>query len=127
LKVASLVAGMVAGADGVDDMALLRHGGMGRVSARCRTVAPSHWLASRAKDPRLRWANSRWQCTADRATQSAVAGFPAGRHRLQNLPALISAPRRDPGPGASRRYGPGFGFGLPGRDAIGGWLAVTHC
>ena len=31
LKVASLVAGMVAGADCIDDMALLRHGGMGRV------------------------------------------------------------------------------------------------
>jgi hypothetical protein len=33
LKVASLVGGMVAGADSIDDMALLRHGGMGRVVA----------------------------------------------------------------------------------------------
>ena len=32
-KVSSLVAGMVAGADSIDDMALLRHGGMGRVFA----------------------------------------------------------------------------------------------
>src|SRR6478609_4680360 len=31
LKVASLVAGMVAGADSIDDIALLRHGGMGRL------------------------------------------------------------------------------------------------
>ncbi|WP_248583500.1 IS1380 family transposase [Nocardioides sp. InS609-2] len=31
LKVSSLVAGMVAGADSIDDMALLRHGGTGRV------------------------------------------------------------------------------------------------
>ena len=31
LKVSSLVAGMVAGADSIDDMALLRHGGMGRM------------------------------------------------------------------------------------------------
>ena len=31
LKVTSLVAGMVAGADSIDDMALLRHGGMGRI------------------------------------------------------------------------------------------------
>ena len=31
LKVASLVAGMVAGADSIDDMGLLRHGGMGRI------------------------------------------------------------------------------------------------
>jgi hypothetical protein len=31
LKVCSLVAGMVAGADSIDDMALLRHGGIGKV------------------------------------------------------------------------------------------------
>src|SRR6266487_3586931 len=31
LKVTSLVAGMVAGADSIDDMALLRHGGMSRI------------------------------------------------------------------------------------------------
>ena len=39
LKVASLVGGMVAGADSIDDMAVLRHGGMGRVFAR--VYAPS--------------------------------------------------------------------------------------
>lgn len=39
LKVASLVAGMVAGADSIDDMALLRHGAMGRIFARA--YAPS--------------------------------------------------------------------------------------
>src|SRR4051812_11710365 len=38
-KVSSLVAGMVAGADSIEDMALLRHGGMGRVFARA--YAPS--------------------------------------------------------------------------------------
>ena len=32
LKAASLVAGMVAGADSIEDMALLRHGGMGKIS-----------------------------------------------------------------------------------------------
>lgn len=31
LKVASLVAGMLAGADSIDDMAMLRHGGMGKL------------------------------------------------------------------------------------------------
>lgn len=31
LKLSSLVAGMVAGADSIDDMALLRHGGMGKL------------------------------------------------------------------------------------------------
>jgi len=39
LKVASLVGGMVAGADSIDDMALLRHGGMGRIFTR--VYAPS--------------------------------------------------------------------------------------
>jgi hypothetical protein len=39
MKVASLVAGMVAGADSIDDLALLRHGGMGRVFAQA--YAPS--------------------------------------------------------------------------------------
>jgi len=39
LKVASIVGGMVAGADSIDDMALLRHGGMGKLSTAC--YAPS--------------------------------------------------------------------------------------
>src|SRR3954464_2400642 len=39
LKVSSLVAGMAAGADSIDDMALLRHGGMGKVFTRA--YAPS--------------------------------------------------------------------------------------
>src|SRR5512144_2462129 len=39
LKVPALVAGMVAGADSIDDMDLLRHGGMGRLFAGIR--APS--------------------------------------------------------------------------------------
>jgi hypothetical protein len=39
LKVVSLVAGMVAGADSIDDMAVLRHGGMGRIFSR--VYAPS--------------------------------------------------------------------------------------
>jgi hypothetical protein len=39
LKVASLVAGMVAGADSIDDMTVLRHGGMKRLFKAC--YAPS--------------------------------------------------------------------------------------
>ena len=39
VKVAALVAGMVAGADSIEDMDLLRHGGMGRVFTAGR--APS--------------------------------------------------------------------------------------
>jgi hypothetical protein len=39
LKVASLVGGMIAGADSIDDLAVLRHGGMDRVFEAC--YAPS--------------------------------------------------------------------------------------
>src|SRR5690554_2802573 len=39
LKVASLVGGMVAGADSIDDMGLLRHGGMRKLFTGC--YAPS--------------------------------------------------------------------------------------
>ena len=39
LKVASLVGGMVAGADSIDDMAVLRHGGMRKIFTSC--YAPS--------------------------------------------------------------------------------------
>ena len=39
LKVTSLVAGMVAGADSIDDMAVLRHGGMQRVLDACYAPA----------------------------------------------------------------------------------------
>jgi len=39
VKVSALVAGMVAGADSIEDMGLLRHGGMGRLFAGVR--APS--------------------------------------------------------------------------------------
>ncbi|MET4781348.1 hypothetical protein ABIB56_001343 [Glaciihabitans sp. UYNi722] len=39
LKVESLIAGMVAGADSIDDMGLLRHGGMSRIFSTC--YAPS--------------------------------------------------------------------------------------
>lgn len=35
LKLASLLAGMVAGADSIDDMALLHHGGMKRLFTAC--------------------------------------------------------------------------------------------
>ena len=53
LKVASLVAGMVAGADSIDDMALLRHGGMGRVFARA--YAPSWRTCPNVNARRMRF------------------------------------------------------------------------
>ena len=44
LKVTSVVAGMVAGADSIDDMAILRHGGMRRSS----TPVMHHRLSGRS-------------------------------------------------------------------------------
>ena len=49
LKLASLVAGMAAGADSIDDMALLRHGAMGKVFDR--PYAPSTLGPSCASSP----------------------------------------------------------------------------
>ena len=56
LKVASLVAGMVAGADSIDDMALLRHGGLGRVFAT--PTPPPPWVRSCARSPSATSGNS---------------------------------------------------------------------
>jgi len=49
LKVACLVAGMVTGADTIDDMALLPHGGMGRVLPA--PTRPRRWARSCARSP----------------------------------------------------------------------------
>ena len=64
VKVAALVAGMVAGADTIDAMDLLRHGGMGRVFtagghrrrwARSCGPSPSATFASSMRSPRGCW------------------------------------------------------------------------
>lgn len=39
-KVLALIAGMICGADSIDDMGLLRHGGMGRLFAKVRSPVP---------------------------------------------------------------------------------------
>src|SRR3954464_5914484 len=51
LKLCSLVAGMAAGADSIDDMALLRHGGMGRIFTGAYAPSP---LGSFLRSFRLR-------------------------------------------------------------------------
>ena len=53
VKVAALVAGMVAGADSISDMDLLRHGGMGRAFAEYRAPAgySPAWLPVRSRAP----------------------------------------------------------------------------
>ena len=52
LKVASLVAGMVAGADSIDDMALLRHGGMSRIFTTSVASVYPHYVAKVEKKGR---------------------------------------------------------------------------
>jgi len=60
LKVASVVAGMVAGADSIDDMALLRHGAMGGLFTGVR--APSTLGRSCAASPSATSVSStRWR------------------------------------------------------------------
>jgi len=54
LKVASLVAGMVAGADFIDDMALLRHGGMKKLFTQI--YAPSTLGSFLRKGEFNRWS-----------------------------------------------------------------------
>jgi hypothetical protein len=56
LKVPALVAGMVAGADSIDDMALLRHGAMGRLTSGCGR--PRRWGRSCAPLPSVMSASS---------------------------------------------------------------------
>ena len=53
VKVAALVAGMVAGADSISDMDLLRHGGMGRAFTEHRAPAgySPAWLPVRSRAP----------------------------------------------------------------------------
>lgn len=59
LKLSSLVAGMVAGADSIDDMALLRHGGMGKLFSG--GYAPRLWGHSCARSRSGTFARStRW-------------------------------------------------------------------
>ena len=43
LKVSSLAAGMVAGADSIDDMALLRHGGMNKIFTQVYAPSTLGW------------------------------------------------------------------------------------
>lgn len=55
-KISALIGGMVAGADSIEDMDLLRHGGMGRVFDEVR--ARRRWGRSCADSPSVMSANS---------------------------------------------------------------------
>jgi hypothetical protein len=63
VKVPGLVAGMVAGADSIEDMDLLRHGGMGRLFAGCGRRRARHVLAVVLLRPMsVSWTRSRPGC-----------------------------------------------------------------
>lgn len=109
LKVASLVAGMVAGADSIDDMGLLRHGGMGRIFAGA--YAPST-LGSFLRAFRFGHV---------RQLDAVAARFLSGL--ANHTPLLESSPGSPPGVGVVidvddtivevhgyRKQGAGFGY-----------------
>jgi hypothetical protein len=72
LKVTSLVAWMVAGADSIDDMALLRHGGMSRVFANA--YAPRRWDHFYGRSPSAMCVSSM------RSPRGSWSGWPS-KHR----------------------------------------------
>jgi hypothetical protein len=81
LKIACLVAGMVAGADSIDDMALLRHGGMDRLFAGVRAPSTLGTFAL----VHLRPCPSARRGRLPVADQSGWSGAAAGRRRRTDL------------------------------------------
>ena len=88
-KTAAVVGGMLAGADSIDDLDLLRHGGMGRLFAGVR--APSklgkflrsftHGHCS-SGGTRL----NRWRCRGSCAVERRAADTPVSRRSLRTCP-----------------------------------------
>lgn len=114
LKVASLVAGMVAGADSIDDMALLRHGGMGRLFKAC--YAPST-LGSFLRSftfghvRQLDAVASRF--LRNLATQTPLIGGSAGEYTLVDVDDTIIEVH------GYKKQGSGYGYsGVRGLNAL---------
>ncbi len=85
LKVASLVAGMLAGADSIEDMDLVRHGGMPKLFTGCRG-SRTEWEAPHSSQPPDDGAGARqqrgdphkrsdWTGACDDAQESLVRGL----------------------------------------------------
>ncbi|HEX5535089.1 MAG TPA: IS1380 family transposase [Actinomycetales bacterium] len=132
LKVTSLVAGMVAGADSIDDMALLRHGGMGRIFARA--YAPST-LGSF-----LRAFTFGHVRQLDAVASRFLAALAARTGLLAGLSGQPDSPGGDPAAGYAlvdvddtiievhghAKQGAGFGYsGVRGLNALLATLTVT--
>lgn len=114
LKIPTLVAGMVAGADLIEDMALLRHGAMGRLFTGVRArqagaetqddaeYAPVEPVLMRSVEPHAAPTSVGPSSAARRreAVDMAVSG------RRPSAPGVGVAPsRRDPVPASGARFG----------------------
>jgi hypothetical protein len=100
-KVSSLVGGMVAGADSIDDMALLRHGGMKKIFSSCYPA--STWGSFlRSFPPRLTigWCSSMSMTLFNRRARVSETGR---RVRIPRGPWH----QRLPGDGVHRHQRPG--------------------
>src|SRR6478609_6136888 len=100
LKVASLIGGMVAGADCIDDMALLRHGGMGRLFGGVY-APPRRWGHSCARSRSgMCVSSTRWLRLLRGPRVERAAGH--GHHSGGSAP-LVVAQRLRKGSGGSPR------------------------
>ena len=120
LKVTSVVAGMVAGADSIEDMALLRHGGMSRVFARgLRTldagVVPAG-VHLRSRPP----ARRRGLAVPDRARGPDAAPGPAAeRETAETGHVLVDVDDTIIEVHGYAKQGAGFGYsGVRGLNAL---------
>jgi hypothetical protein len=115
-KVASLVAGMVAGADSIDDMGLLRHGAMGRVFDR--PYAPST-LGSFLRC--FRFGHVR---QLDAVAARMLAGLAAATPVIRSGPVLVDIDDTIVEVHGHAKQGAGFGYsGVRGLNA----LIATAC
>src|SRR5687768_7043995 len=115
LKVASLVAGMVAGADSIDDMALLCHGGMGRVfnNAYAPSTLGSFLRAfSFGHVRQLDAVASRFRTALVGAVPQVVGGDPGGRVLVDVDDTIIEVH-------GYAKQGSGYGYsGVRGLNAL---------
>lgn len=124
LKVSSLVAGMVAGADSIDDMALLRHGGMGRVFANAyapSTLGSFLRAFSFGHVRQLDAVASRF-LTRLAARSALIASPPAGERVMLDIDDTIIEVH------GYAKQGSGYGYsGIRGLNALLATVSTTQC
>ena len=130
LKVASLVAGMVAGADSIDDMELLRHGGMGRLFVRA--YAPST-LGSFLRAftfghvRQLDAVASRFLLRLAELTGDAASDTTSAESDTQRAYALLDADDTVVEVHGHAKQGAGFGYsGVRGLNALLATISTTN-